>query len=82
MTEPKTKLEIKVLSMKSKPILEINMGHPLVQRLSAEADTDKFDELSEIVLDHALLAEGTQLDNPADYVRRMNQFLLGLEEKQ
>ena len=66
----------------SKPILEINMGHPLVQRLSAEADTDKFDELSEIVLDHALLAEGTQLDNPADYVRRMNQFLLGLEEKQ
>ena len=66
----------------SKPILEINMGHPLVQRLSAEADTDKFDELSEIVLDHALLAEGSQLDNPADYVRRMNQFLLGLEEKQ
>ena len=66
----------------SKPILEINMGHPLVQRLSAEADTNKFDELSEIVLDHALLAEGSQLDNPADYVRRMNQFLLGLEEKQ
>ena len=66
----------------SKPILEINMGHPLVQRLSAEADPNKFDELSEIVLDHALLAEGSQLDNPADYVRRMNQFLLGLEEKQ
>ena len=66
----------------SKPILEINMGHPLVQRLSAEVDTNKFDELSEIVLDHALLAEGSQLDNPADYVRRMNQFLLGLEEKQ
>lgn len=58
------------------------MGHPLVQRLSAEVDTNKFDELSEIVLDHALLAEGSQLDNPADYVRRMNQFLLGLEEKQ
>ncbi|MEE8157036.1 MAG: molecular chaperone HtpG, partial [Gammaproteobacteria bacterium] len=66
----------------SKPILEINVGHPLVQRLSAETDGGKFDELSEIVLDHALLAEGTQLDNPADYVRRMNHFLLDLEENQ
>ncbi len=66
----------------SRPILEINVGHPLVQRLSAETDGGKFDELSEIVLDHALLAEGTQLDNPADYVRRINKFLLSLEESQ
>jgi molecular chaperone HtpG len=50
--------------------------------LSAETDSSKFDELSEIVLDHALLAEGAQLDNPADYVRRMNHFLLGLDQKQ
>ena len=62
----------------SKPILEINVSHPLVQRLSAETDGGKFDKLSEIVLDHALLAEGAQLDNPADYVRRMNQILLDL----
>ena len=62
----------------SKPILEINVSHPLVQRLSAETDRGRFDELSEIVLDHALLAEGAQLDNPADYVRRMNQILVDL----
>jgi len=62
----------------SKPILEINVSHPLVQRLSAETDGGRFDELSEIVLDHALLAEGAQLDNPADYVRRMNQILVDL----
>ncbi len=66
----------------SKPILEINVSHPLLKRLSAETDSSKFDELSEIVLDHALLAEGAQLDNPADYVRRMNHFLLGLDQKQ
>ncbi len=66
----------------SKPILEINVNHPLLKRLSAETDGSKFDELSEIVLDHALLAEGAQLDNPADYVRRMNHFLLGLESNQ
>jgi molecular chaperone HtpG len=64
----------------SKPILEINVSHPLVQRLSAETDGDTFDELSGIVLDHALLAEGGQLDNPAEYVRRMNRLLLRLED--
>jgi molecular chaperone HtpG len=63
----------------SKPILEINVDHPLVGRLSAEADENRFAELSNIVMDHAMLAEGAQLDNPAEYVRRMNQFLLDME---
>ena len=63
----------------SKPILEINVEHPLVVRLSDETDDGRFGELSKIVLDHALLAEGTQLDNPAEYVQRMNQYLLDIE---
>jgi molecular chaperone HtpG len=63
----------------SKPILEINVDHPLVSRLSSESDHTRFSELSEIVLDHALLAEGAQLENPADYVRRMNQYLLEID---
>jgi molecular chaperone HtpG len=63
----------------SKPILEINVDHPLVSRLSAEADDSRFGELSHIVLDHALLAEGSQLENPAEYVHRMNKLLLDIE---
>ena len=63
----------------SKPILEINVDHPLVGRLSTESDDGRFDELSHIVLDHALLAEGSQLDNPAEYVHRMNKLLLDIE---
>jgi len=63
----------------SKPILEINIEHPLVLRLSAEADEKRFSELSNIVLDHALLAEGAQLSNPAEYVRRINKLLLEIE---
>ncbi len=62
----------------SKPILEINVDHPLVVRLSGETDDERFDELSNIVLDHALLAEGSQLENPAAYVHRMNKLLLDL----
>ena len=63
----------------TKPILEINVDHPLVSRLSSETDDTRFGELSKIVLDHALLAEGAQLENPADYVRRMNQYLLDID---
>ena len=63
----------------SKPILEINVQHPLVARLSDESDDGRFDALSNIVLDHALLAEGSQLENPAEYVQRMNQYLLNSE---
>ena len=63
----------------AKPILEINVDHPLLARLSGEADDSRFDELSHIVLDHALLAEGSQLDNPAAYVHRMNRLLLDME---
>lgn len=60
----------------TKPILEVNMTHPLLKRLSEEADDARFEDLANIVLDHALLAEGSQLENPAEYVQRINQFLL------
>ena len=63
----------------TKPILEVNVEHPLLVRLAAETADDRFTALSNIVLDHALLAEGSQLDNPADYVSRMNQLLLELD---
>ncbi len=60
----------------SKPILEINVSHPLLERMQTEGDDNRFGELSKIVLDHALLAEGSQLDDPAEYVKRMNNLLL------
>jgi molecular chaperone HtpG len=62
----------------TKPILELNMRHPLVARLSAEMDHERFTDLSHIVLDHALLAEGAALENPAAYLKRMDKLLLDL----
>lgn len=64
-----------------KPVLEINIGHPLIARLSAETDETRFRELSNIVLDHALLAEGAQLTDPAEYVRRVNRLLQEIASK-
>jgi len=63
----------------TRPILEINVEHPLLVRLAAESDENRFGELARIVLDHALLAEGTALDSPADYVRRINKLILDLD---
>ncbi len=58
---------------KSKPILEVNPEHALVKRL--QVDDARFDDLAQILFDQAWLAEGGQLDNPADYVQRVNRLL-------
>jgi molecular chaperone HtpG len=63
----------------SKPILEVNVGHPLLERLSAETDEERFNALSHVLLDHAMLAEGSQIENPAEYVARVNRLLLELD---
>jgi molecular chaperone HtpG len=64
----------------SKPILEINPGHPLVSMLDQESDEDRFADLANIVFDQAHLAEGGQLDDPAGYVGRMNKLLLEMSK--
>jgi molecular chaperone HtpG len=58
----------------SPPILEINPKHPVVLRLKYEAA--HFDDWSAVLFDQALLAEGGQLDDPASFVKRMNQLML------
>ena len=58
----------------SKPILEINPRHPVVLRLKVEEK--KFDDWAAVLFDQALLAEGGQLDDPASFVKRINQLML------
>lgn len=62
----------------SKPIIEINPTHPLVQKLDQEQDEDRFKDLSHILFDQASLAEGGSLKDPAAYVSRLNKLLLEL----
>ncbi|QQD19836.1 molecular chaperone HtpG [Spongiibacter nanhainus] len=62
----------------SKPIFELNPEHPLVQKLDKEPDEDRFADLADILFNQAHLAEGAQLDNPADYVHKLNKLLLEL----
>ncbi|MDP1788284.1 molecular chaperone HtpG [Nitrosomonas sp.] len=58
----------------AKPILEINPHHPMVQRLKSEVEN--FEDWSHILFDQALLAEGGQLEDPAAFVKRLNELLL------
>ena len=60
----------------SKPIMEINPGHPLVQRLKYEES--HFADWSQVLFDQALLAEGGQLEDPAGFVKRLNELMLEL----
>jgi len=58
----------------SQPILEINPTHPVVARLQAESA--RFDDWTAVLFDQAMLAEGGQLDDPAGFVKRINQLML------
>ncbi len=60
----------------SKPVLEINPAHPLLARMTAETDDDKFKEWASILFDQALLAEGGQLEDPAGFVHKLNFLML------
>ena len=62
----------------SKPIFEINPQHPLIEKLDAESDEDRFADLSHILFDQAALAAGDSLKDPAAYVQRLNKLLVEL----
>ncbi len=59
-----------------KPILELNPNHAILIKVKAESDKDKLKRWSEVLLNQALLSEGEQLQDPASFVKDLNQLLL------
>ncbi|HEY5102586.1 MAG TPA: molecular chaperone HtpG, partial [Steroidobacteraceae bacterium] len=62
----------------SKPVLELNVTHPIVKYLDSESNAEQFAQLAQLLYDQASLAEGGQLQNPAEYVQRLNRLLIRL----
>ena len=62
------------------PILEINVNHPIVKKMSDEKDQDRFSDWSSIVLDQAMLADGGMLEDPATFVVKLNNLILDLSQ--
>ena len=61
----------------SKPTLEVNPDHPLIKKLESSEHLDgDFDKLAQVIFDQALLADGGQLDDPAAYLKRVNELLM------
>ncbi|MGD8842987.1 MAG: molecular chaperone HtpG, partial [Gammaproteobacteria bacterium] len=59
----------------SKPILEINPDHTLVERMKHEQDETRFAQWTHLLFEQAMLSEGAQLEDPAAFVKRMNSLL-------
>ncbi|RMF09854.1 MAG: molecular chaperone HtpG [Candidatus Neomarinimicrobiota bacterium] len=59
----------------AKPILEINPDHEIVLKLKTMRKSKAFDDAARLLLDQALMLEGVKLENPAEFVKRMNAFL-------
>ncbi|WP_082785712.1 MULTISPECIES: molecular chaperone HtpG [unclassified Psychrobacter] len=57
----------------SKPTLEVNPDHPLIKKLES---SEQFDDLAQVIFDQALLADGGQLEDPAAYLKRVNELLM------
>ena len=62
----------------SKRILEINLGHPMLRVLDTIEDGERFEHWATLLHEQSILAEGGRLDDPAGFVRRMNEVVLEL----
>ena len=60
----------------TKPILEINPTHKLIQKLENTSDSARFNDFAEVIFDQALISEGGQLKDPVAFVKKINQFLV------
>lgn len=60
----------------TKPSLEVNLGHPLIEKLKDEIQEDRFEMIATTLFEQATLAEGGQLEDPAAYVKRIQGLLL------
>jgi molecular chaperone HtpG len=59
----------------SRPVLEVNLDHPVVARMKAEEDPKTFEDLAHLLHGQAVLAEGGQLEDPAGFVQRLNRLM-------
>lgn len=60
----------------TKPVFEINPEHALIKRLHDIQDDNLFELWVTMLFEQAVLAEGGQLDNPADFISRVNKLLV------
>jgi len=79
--EPSLKMQqmLKAMGQKQmpdiKPVLEINPDHDIVKKLEGSTDDSLINDASWLLLEQALLIEGVPVDNPSQFVQRLNRVL-------
>lgn len=63
-----------------KPILELNPDHAIIRQLASGLSEERLGEWTQILYEQALLAEGSTLQDPASFVRRMNKLWMELQD--
>ena len=63
-------------SIKAEKILALNPEHPLFAKLQECKDTPKFDDLLDILYTEALMLEGFQIENPVEFIKKLNNLLM------
>lgn len=64
----------------SAPTLEVNLDHPLLERMAVEDTESRLGDLSLLLFEQARLAEGGLPEDPAGFVKRLNRLLLDMTE--
>jgi molecular chaperone HtpG len=62
----------------AKPVLELNLDHHFVKYLEQRGETAEFGDLSLVLYEQAMLAEGAQLPDPGAFVQRLNKLWMRL----
>ena len=62
----------------SKRILELNVEHPMIKFMDHMQDEQQFGNWASMLFEQSILAEGGKLDDPAGFVKRMNDVVLEL----
>ncbi len=57
------------------PILEVNTDHEIVRKLAETDDDELVKDISFMLLEQAMLLEGTTLKQPVDFVKRLNRLM-------
>lgn len=62
----------------SKPILEVNPQHPIVAKMKLEQDEQRFGDWANVLFEQSVLSSGEHLEDPIDFVNRVNNLLAQL----
>ena len=62
-------------NVKAEKVLALNPEHPLFAKLQECKDTSKFNDLLEVLYTEALMLEGFQIENPVDFIKKLNNLL-------